>query len=285
MLVLRNEGPKVQVDVVHVIHVHEDFVVGPYLFDFFWYSQRLQDWYVMMFHSVLFFLLQLKVAVGMEYFVCEWPHWHKHLHPSACYVFVVFMGGIETHTIHYTLQECFLISNKQQLFNCIVHLAANHSHMQAPGTPVLVLRWERQAETMRWYQHLEAATRQSRSARDILREVPLLSVLVLRLIQDNGINMFDERNQGSWYCMYSFALRWLSWWLHKFDFVPPLIFFKVAGGRSSPVCEREPRRKDGTNQRWIIGAGSEAKLDFGDVGVEIQLTTRQWFFKQEYSIT
>ena len=94
-------------------------------------------------------------------------------------------------------KNVFLISNKQQLFNCIVHLAANHSHMQAPGTPVLVLRWERQAETMRWYQHLEAATRQSRSARDILREVPLLSVLVLRLIQDDGINMFDERNQGS----------------------------------------------------------------------------------------
>ncbi len=40
---------------------------------------------------------------------------------------------------------------------------------------------------MRWFQHLEAATHQSRSARDVLRNVPLLSILVLRLIQDDGI--------------------------------------------------------------------------------------------------
>ena len=47
--------------------------------------------------------------------------------------------------------------------------------LEAPSTPVLVLRWECEEETMRWFQHLEAATHQSRSARDVLREVPLLS--------------------------------------------------------------------------------------------------------------
>ena len=45
---------------------------------------------------------------------------------------------------------------------------------------------------MRWFQHLEAATHQSRSARDALREVPLLSVLVLRLIQDDGTNRLGK---------------------------------------------------------------------------------------------
>ena len=41
---------------------------------------------------------------------------------------------------------------------------------------------------MRWFQHLEAATHQLQSPRDV---VPLLSVLVLRLFQDDGINIFD----------------------------------------------------------------------------------------------
>lgn len=69
---------------------------------------------------------------------------------------------------------------------------------QAPGTPVLVLRWEREAEAMRWYQHLEAATRQSRSAREILRDVPLLSVLVVEINLTSMVSIsLDGRNQES----------------------------------------------------------------------------------------
>ena len=105
------------------------------------------------------------------------------------------MGGIEN--IYNTLQICkhvFLIWNKRQQqrqpLDCLFHLPPTILIyiLQAPGTPVLVLRLECEAEAMRWFQHLEAATHQLQSPRDV---VPLLSVLVLRLFQDDGIYIFD----------------------------------------------------------------------------------------------
>lgn len=135
----------------------------------------------------MFFLLHFKIAVGMEYFVCKWPHWHQNTCTQIFVTFfVVFMGGKDNiYNTTKKLQACFLDfkSPTTTIQLCCFTCPPNHSQIfcQAPGTPVLVLRWEREAEAMRWYQHLEAATRQSRSAREILRDVPLLSVLVVEI--------------------------------------------------------------------------------------------------------
>ena len=130
----------------------------------------------------------------MEYFVLGWAHWHKHLHPSACYM-LVFMGGIEN--IYNTLQICKHVffdlkqaATTTTTIGLFVSLAANHSYISCR---LLARRfWSFDWSARRRPCVGFNTSRQRRINYKVPRDVvPLLSVLVLRLFQDDGINIFD----------------------------------------------------------------------------------------------
>ena len=174
-------------NVTHVVHVHYDFLI----------ASTFAKTSEMIFHDVSSMFCSSccnsKYLVRDKYFgaqVCT-AGWHT----LALRCFLLFYGlffsrgGIETYIYTNTSQQMFDFNYTNIVCFC---LPLQHLHIffvptilcsssQAPSTPVLVLRWECEEETMRWFQHLEAATHQSRSARDVLREVPLLSVLVIEI--------------------------------------------------------------------------------------------------------
>lgn len=59
----------------------------------------------------------------------------------------------------------------------------NTQKPEAPSRPVLVMRWESEEETERWFHHLEAAVRTpALSVREMLKDMALSTLVMVKLM-------------------------------------------------------------------------------------------------------
>ena len=57
-----------------------------------------------------------------------------------------------------------------------------HQKPEAPSRPVLVMRWESEEETERWFHHLEAAVRTpALSVREMLKDMALSTLVMVKI--------------------------------------------------------------------------------------------------------
>lgn len=174
-------------NVTHVVHVHYDLLI----------ASTFAKTSEMIFHDVSSMFCSSccnsKYLVRDKYFgaqVCT-AGWHTLALRCFLHFYGLFFQGEESkHTFILIRHNKCLISIIPTLFVSVCHCSISISFLSQPFSVQVHRLLARQSwsfdgsceeETMRWFQHLEAATHQSRSARDVLREVPLLSVLVIEI--------------------------------------------------------------------------------------------------------
>lgn len=60
---------------------------------------------------------------------------------------------------------------------------------EAPSRPVLVMRWESEEETERWFHHLEAAVRTpALSVREMLKDMALSTLVMVKIYHGRSTN-------------------------------------------------------------------------------------------------
>lgn len=64
-----------------------------------------------------------------------------------------------------------------------------HQKPEAPSRPVLVMRWESEEETERWFHHLEAAVRTpALSVREMLKDMALSTLVMVKIYHGRSTN-------------------------------------------------------------------------------------------------